>query len=112
MKKFLSLFLAIVMCLSLFSLAGCGGKDDNLGTYTEDEVIGEVIENGNNNNGNGGGENQSQLHIHGEHNAQSGGQQNKGLDNLDKLGGNKVSDRHNIGGGALNNVAGGVFRMP
>ena len=56
MKKFLSLFLSIVMCLSLVSLAGCGGEDEQLGTYTEDEVIGEVVEGGNNENKNEGTE--------------------------------------------------------
>ena len=43
MKRYLSLFLSIIMCFSLVSLAGCGGEDEQLGTYTEEEVIGEVV---------------------------------------------------------------------
>ena len=50
MKRYLSLFLSIIMCFSLVSLAGCGGEDEQLGTYTEEEVIGEVVEGGNEDN--------------------------------------------------------------
>ena len=42
MKKIISVLMAIVMCLSLFSLAGCG-EEEVLSTYTEDEVVGDEI---------------------------------------------------------------------
>lgn len=42
MKKTISILLAIVMCLSLVSLSGCG-EEEVLSTYTEDDVVGEEI---------------------------------------------------------------------
>lgn len=47
MKKFISLLLTGMIC---FSLAACGGSGEQLGTYSEDEIIGDVVESQNTDN--------------------------------------------------------------
>lgn len=63
MKKIISLLLSVIMCFSLVSLAGCGGDDSDLGTFTDEEVIGDVIENNGGNNGGNGGNGGSGVDI-------------------------------------------------
>ena len=56
MKRIISLCLSVILCFSLVSLAGCGGSsNNNLGTYTEDEIVGSVVENFENNTDKGNG---------------------------------------------------------
>ena len=42
MKKLISVILVFAVCLSLFSLAGCG-EEEILSTYTEEDVVGEDV---------------------------------------------------------------------